>query len=184
MSNRYRKEEPQQPSRVEMLIEARVTLQSAAQQDGGARVSVLLAAEYKRRGGDQIDSQIEGMLLVVEEGKIYRRAALRYAAEMERFHTGLRKDAPARPEPSEVSPATMVSAAREFERLEARRQEITEESELTIAAQISADQPNLRPRRQQEPHTDAAAQNAPQEAQNQTEAKPATPGKAAATAAA
>ncbi len=186
MSNRYRKDEPQQPSRLERLIEARVILQSAAQlhADGGVKVSVLLQSEYKRRGGDQIDSQIEGMLLVVEEGKIYRRQALRYAAEMESYANGQRKEAPQKPERGDVSPATMVSANRQFEKLEARRQAITEEAELTIAAQLSAAQPNLRPRRKQEPHGEAAEQAAAKPAQNQTEAKPATPGKAAATAAA
>lgn len=186
MSNRYRKDELQQLSRVELLLEARVTLQNAAQlhKDGGAKINALLAAEYKRRGGEQLDSQIEGMLLIVEEGKCYRREALRYAAEMERFRNGQRDVAPARPEPSPISPATMVSAARQFERLEARRKEITEEAELTLAAQLCAEQPNLRPRRKAEPQPEPSAQEAPKAAQVQREATPATPGKAAATAAA
>jgi len=187
MSNQhYRKDEPQQPSRLELLIEARTILESAAKShaDGGARVSVLLQTEYKRRGGDQIDMQIEGMILVVEEGKIYRREALHYAAEMERYRNGQRKDAPPRPEPGAISATTMVSATRQFEKLEARREAITEECELTVAALLVAENEKLRPRRRQEPHGEPAEQAASKPAQKKPEEKATTPGKAAATAAA
>jgi hypothetical protein len=186
MSNQYRKVEPPQPSREDRLFEARLVLASAAKlhKDDGAKVQSLLQADYSRRGGKDIDSQIEGMLLVVEEGKLYRRAALRYAAEMEKFAAGTIKVEPPRPDVAAVSPSTMVAASRQFEKLAARKQWLLEESELTIAAMLSETLAIARPRREAEPHPDALPQSGATPAQKQPEDKPATPGKRAATAAA
>lgn len=186
MSNPYRKVEPPQPSREDQLAEARLVVASAANlhKDDGAKVHSLLQAEYARRGGNDVDSQIEGMLLVVEEGKLYRRAALRYAAEMEKFSAGTIKVEPRRPDVAAVSPSTMVAASRQFEKLAARKQWLLEESELTVATMLSETLAIARPRREAEPHPESQPQSDATPIQKQPEGQPATPSKRAASAAA
>src|SRR5688572_32197385 len=89
--NRYRKEEQEQPSRLDRLLEARLVIEAAVQAGHkGEEIHAMLQAEYQRRGGDEIDSQMEAMLLVLEEGKIYRRAALLHATQMQEFGEGKR----------------------------------------------------------------------------------------------
>ncbi len=140
MSNQqYRQEEPPQASRLDRLLEARMIIEteSATSPERAKAVQQALASAYLERGGNEIESQIEGMMLVMEEGKIYRRRVLDHDAAM----TAARQSGGFLPPPlvdeSKVSASTMVGASRQLERLAARQKLLREDVEMMIAASLS-----------------------------------------------
>ncbi len=189
MSNPYRKQAADDESRLDRVLEARMIIEAEAAQ-GGQRAEALqarLLSHYEEQGGLDVDSQIEGLMLVIEEGKLYRKAALKFAAQMQDFHQGKQMVPPNPPEKAAISAATMVGASRQLERLALRRQYLKEEAELNVALALSIHEQLSVSRKERgaEPANQTAApQQTPKAAPTFREDRPATHSQRAAAAAA
>jgi hypothetical protein len=186
MSNeRYRKEEQEGPTRAERLKAARAEIEkvSALHEEASKGMARYVYNEYKRLGGETIDSQIEGLLLVIDEGKIYRRQALDYDRAMQDYIAGRIDRQPREPGKAAISGATMVSASRQLEVLRERRDRMIEDAQITIGERsLKIDQEKEKAKQPKPEPTE------PQPPKNQPpvdkEATPPKEGKRAATAAA
>ena len=185
MSNqKYRKEEPEQASRLDRLLEARMILEnaSAQSQERALAIQQALAAAYLENGGREIDSQIEGLMLVIEEGKIYRHQVIEYDRKRAEFFAGTLMIEPSKPERPAISGATMVSASRQLEKLAQRAQALREDVEIMVATTLSVQ--TAMKRTQAQSTETPQAQTPPVSMSEHREAKFATRDHRAATAAA
>jgi hypothetical protein len=186
MSNQqYRNEEQEGPTRAERLKAARAEIArlSALHEDASEKLTRYVYTEYKLRGGDTVDSQIEGMLLVIEEGKIYRNQALDYDHAMKQFMAGKLERQPREPGRAAISGATMVSASRQLEVLRERKDRMLEDAEIVIGERTMM----MMARQSKNAKTPSPEPTEPQPTKQPQVDKEATPpkeGKRAATAAA
>jgi len=151
MSNhKYRTQEPEQNARLDRLLEARMILENASAQgqERALAIQQALAAAYLENGGREIDSQIEGLMLVIEEGKIYRRQMIEYDRKRTEFFAGKLMVEPMKPEKPAISGATMVSASRQLEKLAQRAQALREDVEIMVATSLSVQNARKQPQAQ------------------------------------
>ncbi len=135
MSNQqYRKEEPAQPTWAERLKAARAKLEaySARDKECAERVAKWVNTRFTEWGGRQINSMIEGMELVVQEGKIYRRQWIEYEDGCKEFLAGRLERQPREPQKAAISGATMVSATRQMVALLERKEKLLEEVYIIV----------------------------------------------------
>ncbi|CAG1770072.1 hypothetical protein BAC2_00796 [uncultured bacterium] len=187
MSNQqYRKDEPQPPSREARLAKARarIAVDSAKSAQHAEFLKTALKDMYLSHGGHEIDLQIEGMSLVIEEGNIYRREWIAYKTQMNEYLERRREREPYEPDKAALSGATMVSASRQLELLRERKNRLREDQEIDLGEAMQARDEAKKKSQPPEENRTPNETSAPKEAAPETEATPAKRDNRAATAAA